>query len=71
MKHLLKSYILIFVFSLVGNLYTLAQNVADSDLSNTAGTNKNFGAEWWFFGVIGLVVLVFLLVYRRKRERKP
>lgn len=71
MKLTFKKYLLTAFFTLVSTVYLLAQNVADSDLSNTAGTNKNFRSAWWLFGVIGLVILVFLLVYsRRKRSRK-
>lgn len=57
-------------FILLISLTAFAQDVADSDLSNRAGTNKNFRDQWWLFGVIGLVVLVILIVYARRRGRK-
>ncbi len=50
-------------------LYALAQNVSDSDLSNRADTNKNFREQWWLYGVILLVaVILFLGVVRRRRR---
>jgi hypothetical protein len=62
-----KSLVFCFI-ALINYAYVMAQNVADSDLSNKAGTNKNFSEEWWLFGVLGLVVLIILLAYRRRRR---
>ncbi|HEY1024214.1 MAG TPA: hypothetical protein VGE26_03555 [Sphingobacteriaceae bacterium] len=57
------------VIFLIFHLSVLAQDVADSDLSNRAGTNKNFRDQWWLFGVIALVVLIIIVAYTRRRRR--
>jgi heme/copper-type cytochrome/quinol oxidase subunit 2 len=50
-------------------VFLLAQNVSDSDLSNSAGTNKNWQNSMWFFGVLIVLVIVVLLAFNRKRNR--
>ena len=70
MKLLVNKYLLLLITGLISSLNVFAQNVVDSDLSNNAGTNKNFSGEWWLFGVIGLVVLVFLVAYGRRRNKR-
>ena len=62
--------ILAFLFLIFMQLTALAQNVADSDLSNNAGTNKNFREQWWLYAVIALVLVAFIVGYIRRRGRK-
>lgn len=57
-------------YAKLSQVSVFAQNIADSDLSNHAGTNKNFSEQWWLFGVVGLVILVILLAYSSKKRRK-
>ena len=38
---------------------SFAENVIDSDLSNSAGTNKNWHNGFWFLGVVTLLAVVF------------
>ena len=45
-----------------------AQNAADSDLSNSAGTNKNWYGSMWFFGVVIALVIVVIIAFSRKRK---
>jgi hypothetical protein len=47
----------------------LAQNVSDSDLSNSAGTNKNWYGSLWFFGVVIALIIVLIIAFSRKRKR--
>jgi len=42
---------------LVFSVGVIAQNVADSDLSNSAGTNKNWYGSMWFFGVVIALII--------------
>ncbi|HEY0669300.1 MAG TPA: hypothetical protein VGD22_14030 [Sphingobacteriaceae bacterium] len=70
MKILVNKYLVVPIAFLLISLNSFAQNVVDSDLSNNAGTNKNFSGEWWLFGVLGLVVLVFLVAYGRQRRKR-
>jgi hypothetical protein len=69
MKVSIKKYLPVLVLTL-SNLYLFAQNVVDSDLSNNAGTNKNFKAGWWLFALIGVVLLSFYIAYHRRKKRK-
>lgn len=64
-KRIMAWLILLFV-----HLSVIAQDVADSDLSNRAGTNKNFRDQWWLFGVIALVVVIVMVAYSRRRGRR-
>jgi hypothetical protein len=60
----------LLTFILLINLYAIAQNAADSDLSNRAGTNKNFREDWWLYGVLLLVAVILFLGVVRRRNRK-
>ncbi|HXH98907.1 MAG TPA: LPXTG cell wall anchor domain-containing protein [Sphingobacteriaceae bacterium] len=66
----IKYSLLFFAAIFLTHIIVHAQNVVDSDLSNNAGTNKNFSEQWWLFGIIGLIVLVILVAYSRKKRRK-
>ena len=59
----------LLAFILLLHLHTLAQDVADSDLSNRADSNKNFREHWWLYGVILLVAVIILLGVVRRRNR--
>ena len=50
-------------------IQSFAQNVSDSDLSNSAGTNKNWYGSMWFFGVVIALVIVIVIAFARKRKR--
>ncbi len=64
-----RSVSLVF-FIILMHLNAIAQDVADSDLSNRADTNKNFRDQWWLYGVILLVAVIILLGVVRRRNRK-
>ena len=51
------------------HLSVVAQNVSDSDLSNSAGTNKNWYGSWWLIGMVLAVLVVLWLVFNRRRNR--
>ncbi|HEY0896452.1 MAG TPA: hypothetical protein VGE15_07875 [Sphingobacteriaceae bacterium] len=57
-------------FIILMHLHAIAQDVADSDLSNRADSNKNFRDQWWLYGVILLVAVIVLLGVVRRRNRK-
>lgn len=59
----------LLTFLMLMQLHAIAQDVADSDLSNRADTNKNFRDQWWLYGVILLVAVIVLLGVVRRRNR--
>lgn len=63
----LAKYLILFFTDLFYKLSLSAQNVADSDLSNNAGTNTNWYGQGWFW-VVGAVVLA-VLVWAISRDR--
>ncbi|MDF3079392.1 MAG: hypothetical protein K0S09_3281 [Sphingobacteriaceae bacterium] len=51
-------------------LSAIAQDAADSDMSNRAGTNKNWREGWMPFALLGILILfIIFIAYRRKRRR--
>ena len=54
---------------LVFSVSVIAQNVADSDLSNSAGTNKNWYGSMWFFGVVIALIIVVIIAFSRRKKR--
>ena len=54
----------IFLFLMLAT-QTLAANIVDSDLSNNAGTNKNWQNGFWFLICVALLVYVFYHGQRR------
>jgi heme/copper-type cytochrome/quinol oxidase subunit 2 len=76
MKTLIRKFGMLFRSAGVGATLTLlflavqvfAQNAADSDLSNAAGTNKNWYGSMWFFGVVIALVIVIIIAFARRRK---
>ncbi len=59
--------LVVFVIITFCYVAAFAQNVADSDLSNDAGTNTNWYGQGWFW-IIGIVILA-ILVWAISRDR--
>ena len=57
------------LLTLFTHLSVVAQNVSDSDLSNSAGTNKNWYGSWWLIAMLIAVAIVLLLAFNRRRHR--
>jgi TRAP-type C4-dicarboxylate transport system permease small subunit len=58
-----------FCLLLLTSVQLFAQNVSDSDLSNSAGTNKNWFGSIWLFGVIAILIIVLLIAFNRRKTR--
>ena len=58
-----------FLLTLFISISVLAQDVSDSDLSNTAGTNKNWLFSGWLIGLLIALIIVLFMVFRRGRNR--
>ena len=65
----LRSALSLTVAFLFLSVCAVAQNVADSDLDNSAGTNKNWYGSMWFFGVVIALIIVMVIAFSRKRKR--
>lgn len=57
------------LLTLFTRLSVLAQNVSDSDLSNSAGTNKNWYGSWWLIALVIAVIVVLFIAFNRRRSR--
>ena len=58
-----------FLLTLFTCLSVLAQNVSDSDLSNSAGTNKNWYGSGWLFALVIALVIVLLIAFNRRKSK--
>jgi hypothetical protein len=65
----IKLSVITFYLLLIVSFQLFAQNVSDSDLSNSAGTNKNWYGSMWFFVVLAALVIVVLIAFNRRRNR--
>lgn len=65
----IRSALSLTVVFLFLSVCTFAQNVADSDLDNSAGTNKNWYGSMWFFGVVIALIIVMVIAFSRKKKR--
>lgn len=54
------------LFFLISSVQAFATNYADSDLSNQAGTNKNWHNSFWFFVCVAFLLAVAIIGYNRK-----
>jgi len=59
-----------FLLILFTSISVLAQNVSDSDLSNSAGTNKNWFGSWWLIALLIMLIVVLFMAYSRRKNRR-
>ena len=64
-----KKRVILFCTIILNSVLALAQNAADSDLSNDAGSNKNWDEGWWPFALVALLLVIGFFVYRRRKRR--
>lgn len=61
----------VFLLAILLTTNIFAQNVADSDLSNRAGTNSNWDGNSWLWAIIIISVILILgaiILWRRNKE---
>jgi len=56
-------------FILLATVFCDAKNIMDSDLSNMAGTNKNWRNAYWFFVNVSLLIVVCIGGYNKKYNK--
>lgn len=65
----LSKKICVLVFFSVLTLQSMASNYIDSDLSNNAGTNKNWHNIFWFLLCVSFLIASAVIGSRRKYTR--
>jgi cbb3-type cytochrome oxidase subunit 3 len=62
----LKSFFTI-LFAIIFISRSAAQYIADSDISNSAGTNEGKDQLWMYVFIVSLLVLSVVIAYRKKQ----